>query len=436
MLGVDCDPGRQKKVGRPRRSGPVSVPRVLKTKAITSDAKLLSSSDDRRRRNKEHIWMQPGSESTNSYGQRAKNKTSIPIPLPSPATTPPSTVYEQLYNQASKWPSNLDPQSWTQNIGRLTFANDEVDSMDLHTTMFIPSPEPSTEEDCSDHESPWPILATIPAQHNSISRLVDTTSTKTNAYSRAGVALYFDIENRTITSSTAPATINHSSQPDILYTLSKLSLELDLRRVVIEYNRSSLDLDTMIYQHGPLFINNYTLGEFLISATQEFLQVSTRIQESIKSKANTEFVPASMPEHLSHARACNITSIFTMLLSFYELFLEHLTSRIERISTRPVAPIPGLTFNGQLLARPCDQGVLFSQVALNLLERLESVLGIVTKGERAGLLSPGQIEYLWGQLDSSDGVASGSGIMRPADVKSLFRKVAAVFERLSLTTEA
>jgi hypothetical protein len=67
---------------------------------------------------------------------------------------------------------------------------------------------------------------------------------------------------------------------------------------------------------------------------------------------------------------------------------------------------------------------------------LENVLGIVAKSDEAGLLSSGQIEDLWSQLDGGDVVASGRGIMRPADVKSLFRKVAAVFERLSLTMDA
>jgi hypothetical protein len=442
MLGADCDPGHQKKVGRPRQSVPISARKVLKIKANTADAKLTSGSVDRRRVSKEHDRLQSESEITSSYGQNAKNSTFVPTPLPSPATTPPSTVHESIYNQMSKWPSmtkkpsNHNPQSWTQSTGLLAIPDDEATMTDPYSTTFIPSPEPSTEEDCSDHESSWPILATIPLQQATISRLLDATGTKNNAYSKASDALYFDTENRTITVRAASATISYSSQPDISHTLSKISLELEFRRVVIEYNRSNLDLDALIYQHGPLFINNYTLGEYLISATQEFLQVSIRLRESMESQTNRSFVPSDAPEHLTHAQARDVTSIFMMLLSFYELFLEHLTSRIERISTRPVAPIPGLTFNGRLLARPCDQGVLFCQVALSLLERLENVLGIVAKSDEAGLLSSEQIEDLWSQLDGGDGVASGRGIMRPADVKSLFRKVAAVFERLSLTMDA
>jgi hypothetical protein len=442
MLGADCDPGYQKKVGRPRQSVPISVRKVLKTKATTADAKLPFGSVDRRRVSKEHGRLQSESEFTSSYGQHAKKSTFVPMPLPSPATTPPSTVHESIYNQMSKWPSmtkkpsNHNSQSWTQSTGLLAIPNDEAGMTDPYNTTFIPSPEPITEEECFDHESPWPILATIPIQQATISSLLDATGTKNNAYSRASGALYFDTENRTITVRAVSATTSYSSQPDISHTLSKIGLELQLRRAVIEYNRSNLDLDALIYQHGPLFINNYTLGEYLIGATQEFLQVSTRLRESMESEMNTSFVPSNAPKHLTHALARDVSSMFVMLLSFYELFLEHLTSRIERISTSPVAPIPGLTFNGKLLARPCDQGVLFCQVALSLLERLENVLGIVTKGEEAGLLSSGQIEDLWSQLDGGDGVASGRGIMRPADVKSLFRKVAAVFERLSLTMDA
>jgi hypothetical protein len=121
------------------------------------------------------------------------------------------------------------------------------------------------------------------------------------------------------------------------------------------------------------------------------------------------------------------------LLSFYELFLEHLTSRIERVFTGPVAPIPGLTSNGKALPGSCDQGLLFSHVAFGLLESLEDVLGVEESDQGSGLLSAEHIEDLWSQLDGSDGVESGCGIMRPADVKSLFRKVAAVFKRVSLT---
>jgi hypothetical protein len=73
-------------------------------------------------------------------------------------------------------------------------------------------------------------------------------------------------------------------------------------------------------------------------------------------------------------------------------------------------------------------------MVLGLLERLENVLGFEVEGGGKGLLSAEQVEDLWSHMDGSNGVASGHGIMRPADVKALFRKMAAVFERLSLTT--
>lgn len=120
------------------------------------------------------------------------------------------------------------------------------------------------------------------------------------------------------------------------------------------------------------------------------------------------------------------------LILFYELFLEHLVSRIERVSIEPVAPLPGLTFNGKVLPGPCDQGLLFSHVASSLLESFENVLVVVASDQEQDLLSDEQIEDLWGQLYGSDCVASGRGTMWPADVKSLFRKVAAVSKRLAL----
>lgn len=65
--------------------------------------------------------------------------------------------------------------------------------------------------------------------------------------------------------------MNHREKPDVTHTVLKLIHELELRRLVIEYNKPALDLDALIYQRGPLSINNLTLGELLISVTQDFL---------------------------------------------------------------------------------------------------------------------------------------------------------------------
>lgn len=310
--------------------------------------------------------------------------------------------------------------------------------MNPYTTTFVPSPISSADEEISDGDSAWPILATIPVlvQPFSPAWPQGHTRLERNNRSRATGALRFDVRNRTITDKAASATMDYNVQPDLTYALSKIGLELELRRVVIEYNKATLDLDALIYQQGPLFINNYTLGEFLISTTQDFLHVLNRCQENVSWNINAGSRTSTLAENLPHALACSMTSIFTQLTSFYELFLEHMTNRIERIHTLPVALIPGLTFNGKPLAGPCDQGLLFCHVSLDLIESLESVLGVESKGEEAGLLSAEQIDALWNQLDGSDGVASGRGIMRPADVKSLFRKMAVVFKRLSLTIGA
>ena len=195
-----------------------------------------------------------------------------------------------------------------------------------------------------------------------------------------------------------------------------------------------LSLDALIYRQSPLYIDGYTLSEFLISASQDFLHILNRLQASRKWKFSPSFhAAAASPERLPHALADTISIVFSQLISFYELFLEHLTSRIEHISTDPVAQIPGLTLNGKPLARPCDQGVLFCDMVIGLLERMENVLGYGMDGGGKGLLSAEQVDNLWSQMDGTDGVASGHGIMRPADVKALFWKMVAVFEHLSLT---
>ncbi|GAB7329684.1 hypothetical protein MBLNU13_g01420t1 [Cladosporium sp. NU13] len=295
-------------------------------------------------------------------------------------------------------------------------------------------------DDTSDREPEWPDIAIIPAsiQETSLAWLSPPGHEPRYCGLKATGALYFDTSLRTVVDEPAPlhrATTNHGELPDIVDTLSRIKKDMDLRRAVIRRNKSVLSLDTLIYRQSPLFIGNYTMSEFLISASQDFLHILIRLQASRKWKEpNPSFhVAAASPERLPPALTYTILSIFSQLVSFYELFLEHLTSRIEHISTNPVAPIPGLTLNGKPLARPCDQGLLFCDIALGLLGRLGNVLGLEIETEGKGLLSAEQVDDLWSHMDGSNGVASGYGIMRPADVKALFRKAAAVFERLSLT---
>ena len=74
--------------------------------------------------------------------------------------------------------------------------------------------------------------------------------------------------------------------------------------------------------------------------------------------------------------ALTVTSIFAQLISLYELILEYLTARVERIAIDPIAPIPGLIYGGVTLENSGTQGVLFTEAIVYLLEKIEYTLGI------------------------------------------------------------
>jgi hypothetical protein len=432
MLGVSCDPGRQKKVGRPRRSECVSVHKVLKSTGNSSDKNFR--------------------EANKPYRQQPFGKQRIISPsgsLVKPSPKPLASQAETLTDELSfiRRPTQLTPltrpaswnvSSWTPNEPLHIDANYGTSTADRYVTSIM-SPLYSSPDDTSDCESEWPDIATIPTtiQTRSLPWLSPPGDETRYSSSKATGAMYFDTRLRTVVNEPAPlhcAATNHSELPDIVDALSSIRHGIELRCTIIRRHKSALSLDTLIYRHSPLFIDNYTLSEFLISASQDFLQVLSRLQASRKWKVSTSIrTTAASLEHLPHALAYMVSSIFLQLISFYELFLEHLTSRIEHISTHPVVPIPGFTLNGKPLTRPCDQGLMFCDIVLGLLERLENVLGFEAEAEGQGLLSTEQVDDLWSQMDGSNGLASGYGIMRPADVKALFRKMAAVFERLSLT---
>jgi hypothetical protein len=132
--------------------------------------------------------------------------------------------------------------------------------------------------------------------------------------------------------------------------------------------------------------------------------------------------------------ALTITSIFIQLISLYELILDHLTARIERISIDPISPIPNLSSGGLPVIEPCIQGMLFSEVVVNLLERIERLLGIspALASDDRGLLSAKQRDILWSELSGSLGNLPSHGVMRFANVKTMFRKVAVTLKQISI----
>ncbi|KAE8143417.1 hypothetical protein BDV38DRAFT_233663 [Aspergillus pseudotamarii] len=253
---------------------------------------------------------------------------------------------------------------------------------------------------------------------------------------------------------------------ETLATLSKINLELHVRVAAAEINKTILDFNSLIYQNSPLFIDKYTLAVFTLKASQDFVQILMQLLNSRQchelpstSQKPGSLYPESMtlqlqpyldnvldsnptssPPYFSAALqpmlaplSLTIISIFTQLISVYGLFLEHFSTRIERFSTDPIAPIPGIMFGGLPLDTPCMQGMLFFNGVIHLLETMEWALGISEREDgTVGLLSDRQVEILWRELDGGLAITPGGGTMRPADVRKLLGKMAMILNRLSV----
>lgn len=241
-----------------------------------------------------------------------------------------------------------------------------------------------------------------------------------------------------------------------------------------EANKDTLDFKRMVYRESPLFIDNLTLAEFMLGAFQEFMMILTQLRDSRPrptrgsfrtpqptSSAHPELSlvssqidygqggqhshnynygstaathPFAASEPLLAPLALTITSIFVQLMSLCELTVTHVTVGIERHAVEPIKPIPGLTFGGFALGGPCTQGLLYFNVVVHLLERIERILGIgmVPEGGGAGLLSARQMDVLWGELDGRGSGAHGRGAMRPMYVREAFDKIGQRLKQLSL----
>lgn len=259
---------------------------------------------------------------------------------------------------------------------------------------------------------------------------------------------------------------------DAQVKLSKLNLDLHIRMAAVEMNKSILDLDSFIYQNGVLHINDTTLVEFMLKTSQEFLQILTQLVSSQSTPSHLRALrttdntfPKLLPQSLSSYHdnhylspspspspssssgsseiseplllapiALTITSIFIQLISLYELTLEHMTTRIERIAMNPIRPIPRLSSGGLPVVEPCIQGMVFSEVVVYLLEKIERLLGIgpVLGSGDVGLLSARQRDVLWSELSGSLSVLPSHGVMRPANVRNTFKKVAVILKQISI----
>lgn len=199
---------------------------------------------------------------------------------------------------------------------------------------------------------------------------------------------------------------------------------LRLRSTMIRSNRSRMHLGLLIHRQGPLFFGGYSPCEYVMVAAQELVQIVAILVDN----PGTIYTPG---DAISAFLISTVADIYSRLLSFLELFLENLTDGVERIGVRPVVPLPGLMYNNSIVTGPCTQGTLFTSTVFYLLGKLEDVLGLDSTSE-GGLLSPHQVDLLFNKLDRSDDLLRTKGIMRPADMRKLYARISHLLERLSM----
>lgn len=243
--------------------------------------------------------------------------------------------------------------------------------------------------------------------------------------------------------------------------LSTINLGLHIRLEAMKKTKPSLDFDLMIYQHGPLFIDGITLAEYIVKVAQEFLYILTKLynirhcpellcdsqpmelicpchlSSELREKSKTLFDvslprPTVTSEPLPTPIALMITSIFIQLITVYELVLDNIATRVERIAIDPIEPVPGLIVCGRPLERPCTQGMIFCEVSVSLIENIERVLGVGRglEGKEVGLLSLRQVDVLGKELDERLRVIPDHAMMTPAILRKLLGKVADIFRSI------
>ncbi|KAM5353610.1 hypothetical protein ACJ41O_000260 [Fusarium nematophilum] len=409
LLGVECIVGQQKNVGRPRR-----------TKTSTGPGSTVEHPPPVRL----HSQPVPPSISREKAslleGGEQLDWTSIITPAPTPVQVP-VTALDGAFGAAPTW-LTIGMGSFNQHLPPwdTCFDLDQTDSLFSPDAGFsITTPTPYS-------------LGTPPKTDGIYFSPADTLAVR------------------------GPDGIDTS---DAMLELSRMNFDLHIRVAAAEVHKASLDFNSVIYQQSALYIDNFTLAEFMLKTSRDFLLILTRLLSTGPTNGllcasptaeapflkllpqtyqiNHHDLPTSSPscpEPLSAPIALAITSIFTQLVSLYELILEYITTRVERIVTDPIAPVPGFTFGGVPLERPCTQGMFFSEVIVHLLEGIEGALGIGSMPEsfEVGLLSARQIGVLWSELDARREIVPGQAIMRPADLRRLFGKVAVIFRQLHL----
>ncbi|TEY78611.1 hypothetical protein BOTCAL_0047g00360 [Botryotinia calthae] len=429
LLNLDCIVGQQKRVGRPRRATAANAEahRHRKKPGLASSNQQVTPA-----KGHSHVANPITSHETSSRKEGNHQNLDMDFSMnTSIAALVPSD--SEIYSGAQAWPA-VDINSFDQNL--LTWDT----SNDLDRDFFL-SNNDSTFSSASSSAS---YLNTPPSTASSPASSIH--STEGNISEKPKINL-----TKSITTS------------DAMLELSKINLDLHMRMVAVEANRATLDFDGIVYGKGPLFIENLTLAQFLLKASQDLRLIlkriiSSRTDRGMSYSAQTETnllgsLTLSSQAHLGKPRdptsmsssssspasellfaplALTITSIFTQLITLYELNVELMTIRIEQVATHPVVELPGLNFGNLPVAEPCMQGMIFCELITHVMEGIEQALGLnsVLGVSAAGLLSARQKDVLWSELDGRPGIIPGYGIMRPINLRKSFGRLAVVLRQI------
>lgn len=397
LLDLACTSGQQKNIGRPRMTATSITPPKPTVKKSTANTSLRVVPP--------WVPQDDGLVSTDTVDWTS---------LMSPASTPvKDTTAAEIDAFSSAWPT-MEIDSFVQS------SNPWDTFLGFADAGFMPS-----------HDSAFSALPTS----SNIPPFYLTPSPPSTPSSDHGTCL---TEIHSLEISGRPKKVDSIDVSTALSQLSKMNIDLHIRVAAADAYKADLEFHNIVQREGPLYIENVTLVEFTLRTSLNLLQVITRL---LSNRENTDSPTENTLKALSiqaDAFSCSppvalmITSVFTQLISLYELILGYIITRVERVSVDPLPSLTGVIFNDLPLEDSCAQGMLFCQAVVHLLERTETALGTNSKSvpSQVGLLSARQIKVLWGELDSRRPIIPNHGLMRPSTLRRLFRKVGGIFKQM------
>jgi hypothetical protein len=450
LAKVDCHTGQQKKVGRPKRKAPTfssesdHSPAFKRRKPSTNQRSKGISTN-------EVAAVQHVPEISETYEASSRDYTqAVEVTHRHPRSQPAASVFIPIMPglELLSWPSAISNDSVHTSVpphvssGRILKETSLDTSWDANAASS--SALSSDGPPLGSIHNPTLVLPDFMdhiLSHNSRSwtssefRMASDLTSKYPLTKKKKCPLpfgigkppaYFIHENQFSSIPTDVSLRNVSlDSSDTMARLIGIIHGLQFRSIMVRSNRSRLDLSLLVHRQGPLFIGNYSLVEYIMASTEQLVQIIA----SLLDTPDSTYRPAgNVPDY----PLSTIMDVYSRVLSFYQLFLEHLTFRAENIASVPVIPIPGLKFNDVVMTGSATQGTLICSSIFYLLGRVEKVLGLESTSAGHGLLSMGQIEMLYQNLDGSDDLAQTRGIMRPTDVRKLYMQMTTILERLAL----